>query len=512
MNRLALFALTLVLAVVAIALFLPNASPHPFAYDEADYMWAGKQGIWANATDRNAIPLTEYIRRGLALGNDPSLRAEFSRFIRESGDLGMYRHYHGPVYYYWLAILNHAGVSSEAMFRGAGVLLHAATGFIILFGFWRLFPRLSPWAGVAAAALFLFNRTALVAATQVTQHGMFTFTAALVLFLLSGYARAGDRRWLWAASAALAVAVSAVETASVLFVALAVTLLYLHWPLAAQWRMLLRRSLESLAAFVVGLFCIWPAGLILLSLVKGFLMLAYIAVYRKTFSPIGPLEMFRLYIVTSPWELVFLFAGVVVCLWLVRGGVRHSAELVPWLAFAGTFFLVLLKITAPYTYYYAPLALALVVLTAYALGELGARWGATARLSLALATVVSFSGGAWQYYWILQELKGNNPYPYFTSSLQWVREQPSIDGRLIVPYQLVPTLHLYFPQLKTTGIDVDWSAQRLRDTLRHPDSAPFLLCEAPQCAAMADLLLPNPHPLGEGPNHQPLFAAKVRQP
>jgi hypothetical protein len=35
-------------------LFATTTSHAPFAYDEADYMYAGTQGFWANYSDRNA--------------------------------------------------------------------------------------------------------------------------------------------------------------------------------------------------------------------------------------------------------------------------------------------------------------------------------------------------------------------------------------------------------------------------------------------------------------------------
>jgi len=36
------------LYVLAAWIYFPLASASPFAYDEADYMWAGKLGLWAN--------------------------------------------------------------------------------------------------------------------------------------------------------------------------------------------------------------------------------------------------------------------------------------------------------------------------------------------------------------------------------------------------------------------------------------------------------------------------------
>src|SRR5512132_869629 len=99
------------LAALTLYIFFPLASSQPYAYDEADYMWAGKQGFLANYTDRNGLSFPEFVRKGLELYRNPSLRPAYSQFIRESGDIGLYRHYHGPVYAYWLALLHGVGVS-----------------------------------------------------------------------------------------------------------------------------------------------------------------------------------------------------------------------------------------------------------------------------------------------------------------------------------------------------------------------------------------------------------------
>ena len=43
------------LAGIAVAAYLPASSDLPYNYDEADYVWAGRQGIWSNAiTCRNS--------------------------------------------------------------------------------------------------------------------------------------------------------------------------------------------------------------------------------------------------------------------------------------------------------------------------------------------------------------------------------------------------------------------------------------------------------------------------
>src|SRR5580698_9726203 len=74
--------------------YAPVISDHLFAYDEADYMWAGKQGLWANYSGEHAISLVEFVRKGLELSRDAGKRQSLSEYIRSTGDIDFYRHYH----------------------------------------------------------------------------------------------------------------------------------------------------------------------------------------------------------------------------------------------------------------------------------------------------------------------------------------------------------------------------------------------------------------------------------
>lgn len=91
------------MSVVVIA-FWRTASPRPFFYDEADYMYAGTRGFLDNYLDRPSLSLPEFIRKGRELARDRSERANMSQYVRASGDITFYRHYHGPMYAYWIAL------------------------------------------------------------------------------------------------------------------------------------------------------------------------------------------------------------------------------------------------------------------------------------------------------------------------------------------------------------------------------------------------------------------------
>ena len=68
-------------------IYAPVISDHPFGYDEADYMWAGKQGLWANYRGEHAISFVEFVHKGLELSRDAGKRQSLSEYIRATGDI-----------------------------------------------------------------------------------------------------------------------------------------------------------------------------------------------------------------------------------------------------------------------------------------------------------------------------------------------------------------------------------------------------------------------------------------
>jgi hypothetical protein len=514
--KLALLAAAICLYALAAYIYFPVVDGHPYAYDEADYMWAGKQGLWANYTDQHGLSFIEFVRKGLELSRDPGKRTSFSQFIRSTGDIGMYRHYHGPIYALWLAVLHKAGVMRENVFRGSGLLIHFGTATAILFGFWAAFPSLPRFAGLVACALYLFSRTGLSAAMAITQHGVFAFVCVVTLFAASMFFRNLEPRWFYIMMALLAVCFCALETSALVVAAIAVSFLIEHkrvrtkWPTLKQFVILLAKGV---AIFVVTMLICWPMGVLQLGIAKGYLTLAYISVYRKTFSPFGTLDLWAAKFTASPWEFSLLTVGVIAAFVLWRRFV-HRAELLPWLAFITVFMLITLKVTVPYTYYYASLAAAFCVVTGVAIGILWNRWPAPWRYIPPLLAIASMVGTTVEFREVLREI--HDAQPYHVATLRFLQGQPVPAGqRLYLPYQLVPTLHYYHPDLETLGYDVGYPIDQLATEIASPQAAGAMLCEEAFCAAierqhpgiLAEKTLLDP----TGPNGQPFYVARVRK-
>jgi hypothetical protein len=497
-------------------LYAPVIPDRPFAYDEADYMWAGKQGLWANYTGEHAISLVEFVRKGLELSHNSGNRQSFSDYIRSSGDIDFYRHYHGPLYAYWLALLHDAGVQGANVFRGSGLLFHFATATLILFGVWAVFPSLPPVAGLLACALFVFNRAALTAASSITQHVLFTFFCVAALLACSMFLRNLQSKWFYISMALIGCAFCTVETSVLLLGAPALSMMVDYrrvrekWPTVKALAGLLGRGI---GVFLLTILILWPMGILQLGVAKGFLGLIYIAVYRKTFSPLGPLGLWAAEFRVSPAEFVPLFAGSIAAFILWRGFAQRR-ELLPWLAFIGVFFLVTLKVTAPYTYYYAPLTASFAVATGVAAGILWNRWPWPGRAGLLIAITGSIVAMTIQFNGVLRELKGITTYESIV--LRLIGEYPVEPGKQIyLPYQAVPMLHYYHPDIKTVGYDFDFPLARLADGVKSGDAAGIMFCEAVFCDALErrmpgfaarKTLLERP-----GPNGQPLYLVQLRK-
>ena len=93
-------AVLLTLISLCELLYASVVSNNRYGYDEADYMYAASQGLYANYIDKNTLPLAQFLRIGLSKGFQRENRTSLSEFIRASGDIAFYRHYHGPLSLY----------------------------------------------------------------------------------------------------------------------------------------------------------------------------------------------------------------------------------------------------------------------------------------------------------------------------------------------------------------------------------------------------------------------------
>lgn len=481
----AAWLLALAGAAAAVLFLFARVSPsHPFAYDEADYMYAATRGIGNNYWDRPSISFVEFVSKGLELARNPGLRGNFSQYIRSTGDITFYRHFHGPLYSQWVGVWHALGVRTEAGYRRTGLVLHLLTAVVIYFGYRAVFPSLPAAGAFVAAAAFLTNRTALVTSLAITQHTLFIFLTVVTLFLTARFCRELAPRYWYGAMASLALAFATVETSVLVLAALALTLAVLGARLRAQWppRELVRLLLKGVAVFVAVLVAVWPASLLKLSLLKGYLYLAYMTLRRKTFVPTGPEELWAAKLRTAPLEFVLPALAVAVTLLFWRK-LSHRRELAPFLVYAGMFLVTTLVITLSYTHYHGSLMAALAVLTGAWFGELWRRRGTLVRVT-ALGLVLAVLGGMAHGYYLEARALEMQP-PASKQVLEYLGSQPgNLQEVWLIPFTLVPILHFYHSETRFVGYDTDRAPEELAAEVMREESSAQILCEVRQCAAL----------------------------
>ena len=117
------FFFLLLFSVIFLFSIKDLVSSSRYGYDEADYMFAASMGLEANYLDEGVIPLGVFLRKGLEAGRVEAKRIQLSEFIRSSEDISFYRHYHGPLYFYWLIMVQKLGGRTEYEVRWGSLLL-----------------------------------------------------------------------------------------------------------------------------------------------------------------------------------------------------------------------------------------------------------------------------------------------------------------------------------------------------------------------------------------------------
>jgi hypothetical protein len=471
------FVILLIAVATVLGAFGETTSGKLFYYDEADYMYAGTRGFVSNYLDRPSLSTVEFVREGLKLARDRSQRSNMSRFIRGAGDITFYRHYHGPIYAYWIALVQKLGFDTEADYRGSGLALHGLVA-ILIFVFFRIaFPGYAPAAALAAALAFLTNRTALVAGTMITQHMMFALMAALTLFPLALFCRTGQRPYWYISAAALGVAFSTVETSFilVLVVIFVVALTGFH----RGWKATLGLLLRGVPVFLAAILVVWPKGVLALGGMKGYIYLGYIALVKKTFTPISPVSLWTFKFRTYPEEFILpILALLGATVFWKRLRERQAA--VPYIAYAWMFVAVTMVVTAPYVYYHVSMMMSCAVVTGIVFGEIW-QGNAAKKLVASVVLVASLIAMDARYY---SETKRAQAAPDSRVQLLRYLRSGHDSQTLYLPYSLVPTVHYYMPDLNTVGYDDDWQPATLAEALNAPDGRVELLCEQRVCSAV----------------------------
>ena len=459
------FAVLIAIAAAFLFFFRSVPSREPFYYDESDYMNAGERGLENNFLERPTNSFFGFLDIGLH-HEKLDQRSSLSDLARGSHDIDFYRHFHGPLYYYWIALISPLVHGNEYAMRFSGYTFHVLTFFAIAIGLFTLTSNRS--AALAASFLYLFGQASIATAATIASHAPYVLFTALTLLLFAHYLQTGSRQsWYWAV-AAFTGAFCSIDYAILLPITFAICLFVSRRERRLPGSVLLR----SLLVFLGLLLLLWPFGVLRLTALKGYFYIAYLAMQRKgSYGDYGPFTVWWQRFLASPVEYsidVLALIGVF-ALWRTPAIRKYRAVLLPCLLYAFFMLLTTLKNTSLNPTYVSSILPPLAIVSGTALAALTARVSAPVRiLSTASILAATVLGG----YGLVMRHVGDGPGPSPDALLiSTIRQSGLSDSSLIVPYELLPTLSYYFPQLKVHSYLVTDNANVVEQKLRDYDAS-----------------------------------------
>ena len=421
-----------VLILLALMLFLiaRNVAPDPYTFDEADYMYAASLGFAANYTDSPTLPVADFVQTGWARGKDAGQRLALSEEIRASNDVVFYRHWHGPLYLYFLIPVSRLGLS-ERQVRTVMLVIPVLTLFAIYFGcLWLIPARSGTFAALAGSLLFISGSAA--GSTELAPHHLFALISVGFLFILMKFVAGGNRYYWYAAVVLAALAFCTLEVAFVLIITLGICGFVVRRRVGLSWRM----AGESFVLFFATVLVVWPAAIYKLSFLKGYLFMAYLALFRK--SPWGAEGFFEIWgrrVLDSPLE----WAAILTSLILYFRSRGESRRTYPILVYAALMLVATARVLTSLPRYSLLFVPALDIFAALAL------FTSPRRIVLAAMAILCVLLG------VDKSLRTRAQDPRPPAILNYIRENRLEEQTLEVPQDDVPMIHYYFPRMHLHG-------------------------------------------------------------
>jgi hypothetical protein len=211
---------------------------------------------------------------------------------------------------------------------------------------------------------------------------------------------------------------------------------------------------RSLAAFIAPIAIVWPAALYKLSFIKSYLVMGYLAVFRKgAWGDVTFAETWKNRLSAMPVEWVALILAIVIV--LLRKDLCGRRAMSAFLLYGLLMMTAILRVNAPGPRYVTPFYPPLAVFTGCAIAAVlidfkpnfkhdFKRWTRFAVVAL-IALAVFFETS------LQVPPHPRQPNPPDVSLLAHVRGEHWEMKHLLVPQIDVPTLHYYFPGARLRG-------------------------------------------------------------
>ena len=486
MRRLKAVDLAGLLVIAAAFLYCFRAVPshQPFTYDESDYMDAGERGFADNFLETPSNSIIGFYRIGKEHASLDK-RSSLSDLIRGSRDITFYRHFHGPIYFYWIALVSPLVHHAEYAMRFSGFAFHLLTFFTIAIGVFFFTGFRS--AALLAGSLYLFGQSSIETSAMVTPHIPYVFFTTATLLCFAGFLFTGQLRLWYLAVAAFTGAFCSIDYAILLPITFAVCLAVFR----NQCKLSMVTLVRAVLLFLALLLVLWPIGLLQFSAVKGYFYIAYLAMQRKgSYGEFGPLTIWFQRFTAAPVEYVLDLIALVgsVALWKVPAIRKYRAVLLPCIVYAFLMLLTTLKNTSLNPTYVSSILPPLAIVTGIAFAAFMERTAPAVRNSLAAILVLATIGGGWQ---LLARLSPEAPNSD-AQTIAALRTAGLQQSTLLVPYEILPTLSYYFPRMRLHPFLVTDNAQAVQEKMRDFDTQALLLRPRPNDHLPEQLDL-NPH-------------------
>jgi hypothetical protein len=306
----------------SIAFKNPNLLSDAFySYDEADYMYAAEKGFFANYFDRGSLPINVFFAYGMKYGFDKIKWGQLSKFIRTSDNIAFYRHFHGPLYFYWLQTIKSLGFRSEKQMRYATMFLLLFSLILFCVILFALYPNQPLIMFMPCIMLFLLGPSTILTFNHITPHGLYLLFSCASLGCCALYCRYGlARYWYWSMVTA-SLAFLTIEYSAILILTLLITVWLFrrtHYAtMPAKERLIF--VLHSLVCFLLPVILLWPGGLLKLTIVENYLYYAYFTLIRgDLYSSFSTLQVWSMRVMESPLEYLALFCGIAALPFLIK--------------------------------------------------------------------------------------------------------------------------------------------------------------------------------------------------
>ena len=147
------------------------------------YMLCGRVLLpttWIRNTSIYAVSKTWFFSN-----NQPEIKTELSRIIRSADDISVYRHWHGPLYFYYLVTGKWIHKNQDHLIRMYSLMVQLFCAITVFAGFLFLLGYSNSITTFFLTALCVLGSTSLYFSTAIlSTHGVFTLACIGCLFVL----------------------------------------------------------------------------------------------------------------------------------------------------------------------------------------------------------------------------------------------------------------------------------------------------------------------------------------